>query len=87
MAHRTSLVLPRWEDVAVSIEEKIEAALRERLGHPMSVAELAAVIPGGTHTEIWTACTGLREWGRLGRNGANTPSSPYRFYLKKHGDI
>jgi hypothetical protein len=74
-------------DVAVSIEEKIEAALRERLGHPMSVVELVAVIPGSTITEIWAACTRLRDQGRLGRNGADTPSSPYRFYLKKHGDI
>ena len=87
MGHRTSLVLPPREDVAVSIEEKIEAALRERLGHPMSVAELVAAIPGGSRAEVWDACTRLREQGRLGRNGADTPSSPYRFYLKKRGDI
>jgi len=60
---------PAWEDVAVSIEEKIEAALRERLGHPMSIAELVAAIPDGARAESWDACTRLRAQGRLGRNG------------------
>ncbi len=71
----------------VSLGQKIEAVLREHLGHPMSIAELKAAIPGSTGAELWGACTELREQSRLGRNGANTPSSPYRFYLKNFGDI
>ena len=84
---RTGLALPSWEDGVVLIGEKIEAVLREHLGHPMSLAELQAAIPGSTRRKLTAACMQLREQGRLGRNGANTQSSPYRFYLKNFGNI
>jgi hypothetical protein len=52
-------------------------------GKPHSVAEIAAAIPGAAHPDVEQACNQLRAQGKLGRNGANTDASPYRFYLKR----
>lgn len=71
----------------MSIAEKIEALLRDRIGHPMSVEELAGAIPSVTRADILEVCTQLRAQRRLGRNGANSPASPYRFYLKMRGAL
>jgi len=52
-------------------------------GRPQSVAEIAAAIPGAAQSDVERACNRLRAQGKLGRNGANTDASPYRFYLKR----
>jgi len=52
-------------------------------GRPQSMAEIAAAIPGAVQSDVEHACNQLRAQGKLGRNGANTDASPYRFYLKR----
>ena len=52
---------------------------------PRSVNELAQAFPEARAVDIERACYDLRERGRLGRNGADTHSSPYRFYVKRKG--
>jgi hypothetical protein len=53
---------------------------------PLSVAELGRALPAAASAEIEHACYLLRTQRRLGRNGANTPASPYRYYLKQNLD-
>ena len=69
------------------IADKIESVLRARIGHPMSVAEISAAIPRSLKAHVAFVCERLRSQGRLGRNGANQPGKPYRFYLKNFGDL
>lgn len=69
------------------IAAKIEAVLRANLGRPMSVAELSAAIPQSLKADVAVACERLRRQARLGRNGANTPAKPHRFYLKNFGNL
>jgi DNA-binding IclR family transcriptional regulator len=52
------------------------------LGTPQSVAEIARALTVKA-SEIERACYALREQRQLGRNGADTPASPFRFYLKR----
>ena len=60
----------------------IEVVLLADPGVPKSVSELAAEIPGSAWVNVEFTCYALRARLRLGRNGAGTSESPYRFYLK-----
>lgn len=66
----------------MNLASQIEAILLAHPAEPMSVAELAQAIPGSVQGDVQEACHALRLCHRLGRNGANTAASPYRFYLK-----
>ncbi len=50
---------------------------------PMSVEEITANLPGHLYADVEAACIRLRSEGKLGRNGADTESSPFR-YCRKH---
>ena len=50
---------------------------------PQSVAELGRALPGAEKADIEQACYLLRTQRQLGRNGADTPANPYRYYLKR----
>jgi hypothetical protein len=67
----------------VSLADNIVAWLTANPSRPQSVAEIAAAIQGATQADVEQACNQLRAQGKLGRNGANTDASPYRFYLKR----
>jgi hypothetical protein len=67
----------------MQLADQILDLLAANTGRPQSVAEIAAAIPGAAHSDVEQACNELRAQGRLGRNGANTDASPYRFYLKR----
>lgn len=53
-------------------------------GKPQALDDLAAALPGNSKEDIQKQCEKLRSEALLGRNGANTSVSPYRYYLKAH---
>ena len=64
-------------------EVKIVDWLAAHPGAPQSVAEIAAAIPGSDPRIVQQLCEQLRAASRVGRNGANTSSSPLRYYMKR----
>jgi hypothetical protein len=64
-------------------DAKIIDWLAAHPGAPQSVAEIAAAIPGSDPLIVRQLCEQLRATSRVGRNGANTASSPLRYYLKR----
>lgn len=65
------------------LAEQIVDWLAANPGKPQSVAEIAAAIPDASPPDVERVCDQLRAEGKLGRNGANTAASPYRFYIKR----
>jgi hypothetical protein len=66
------------------LREKILYWLSAHPNQPQSVEQLAAAIPGTSKAELVDECELLRSEALLGRNGANSVASPFRFYLRAH---
>jgi hypothetical protein len=47
------------------------------------VAQITAAIPGSDPRIVQQLCEQLRAASQVGRNGANTSSSPLRYYMKR----
>jgi hypothetical protein len=69
--------------LAVKLAEGIMSWLVAHPGEPQSLDELAAAVPQATRSNIARTCTLLRMQGVLGRNGADTATSPHRYYMKR----
>jgi hypothetical protein len=65
------------------LDDRIVDWLTAHSGRPQSVAELAAAIPEATPTNTVRTCILPRTQDIIGRYGASTIESPYRFYVKR----
>src|SRR5437868_6958308 len=67
---------------SVVLTAQILAVLKEHIGHPMSPAEIADEIPQAETDQVEVRCYALRAKVLVGRNGAGSERTPFRFYLK-----